>query len=196
MNAKSPHWTQCHESKAPRADRACKIVFFYEDFDAVIHARKAFPFIVRTLSPVQAVDASAWSFTMLGTSEFNASAILDASYADVLVVAAKGDSELPACIFTWLEMAMAMRGDAEAVLVALHDERLEFDGAAAPLCSSLRGIADRLGVGFVCSRDLNADADQEPPLQAPHDRRGASILVPEATIQPTADLQRWWGIND
>ena len=82
---------------------------------------------------------------MLGMPELNAAIVMDATLADVLVVAAKGDRPLPPRIAAWVEMCMNHGEKAMPAVVALHADGLEPEGAAAPLCSSLEGIAGRQG---------------------------------------------------
>lgn len=194
----SPRFTQSDppESGPMAANRACNIVTFYEDLPAAVRAQRAFDSLAQHVSPDRPVHATSWSFSMLGMSDLNAAVLLDAALADVLVVAAKGDKELPPRIAAWVEICMNKGDKAEPVVVALHDDGLESDGAAAPLCSSLEKIASRQGATFMCSHDLETCRDRDLPAEPIDDEARCPIRVAAGTLFPDAGCHRWWGIND
>ncbi len=196
QDSPQPRRTGYREAETPCSGTPCRIVFFYEDFDAAIRCRKAFDSIANSLCCGRAVMASSWSFSMLGSSEFNAAILMETSGADVMVVSARGDRELPARVATWIEMCVNGCGDTRPVLLALHAEGMEPDGEAAPLCTSVECIASRQGTPVMCSRDLwLAHADAVPVRALPRSS-GAGGGVLEPGTYPTAGVQRWWGIND
>ena len=178
------------------ADRPCKIVFFWEDFDAAIHARKSFDSVVEHFSGGRPVAASTWSFSMLESPEFNASVLMDASRADVIVVAARGDEEVSARIASWLEICVMREEGPPAVVVALHDDRLKDNGGAAPFCSSVKKITKRQGASFACSKDLKGNVARGSRKRAPRCDAHPTIHLGEPARAADAGIHRWSGIND
>ena len=192
---KSPD-TERNEAHTECAERPCKIVVFWEDFDAAIHARKAFDSIVQCVGAGREVEASSWSFSMLGSTKFNAAVLMDASRADVIVVAARGDQEIPGRVATWLELSVMRNEEDAPVLIALHDEGLDAHNEAAPLCTSLQKIAARQGARFACSQDLEGFRSDSFSGQPVSLRASRAIQSHEPTLVPYAATQRWCGINE
>lgn len=184
------------EPKARCAEPSFKVVFFYEDFDAAVRCRKAFDSIARKFGRGRPVEASSWSFSMMGSEDFNAAILLDSSAADVIVVAAHGDRELPPRIATWLEICVSGRGKPAPLLFALHAEGLEADGEAAPLFASLECIASRQGARAMSVDDLQQQAEHSLPIaMLPRRTAGAGGMLDPGTY-PTTGAHRWWGINE
>jgi len=184
------------ESKSRSPEQPFKVVFFYEDFDAAIHCREAFDSIAHSVGKGRPVSASSWSFSVLGSSEFNAAILMDASSAEAIVIAARGDRELPSRVATWIEMCVNGCKKPVPLLIALHAEELEPEGEAAPFCSSLECIASRQGTTAMCGRDLKKPAGCVHPV-ATSSRQSAhagGVLDP-GTYRATG-AHRWWGIND
>lgn len=179
----------------PHAEQFCKIVTFYEDFDDAVRAGKKFDSIARAFSGGLPVRATSWSFGLLGKPALNSIILDDVSHADVLVLASSGDHELPERVASWVEICMHALPGAEPVIVALHDEGSEADGGAAPMCASLKSIADRMDATFMCNRDL-ACVLPEAPAGPNRARQVTSDSALETAQYPAAESVRWWGIND
>jgi len=195
--AQSSH--RLRERELPLPDTTCKIVFFYEDFDAAIRCRKTFDSVSQQFGNGRPVAASSWSFSMLGVPEFNPAILSDAEGADVFVVAARGDRALSPRVATWIERCVKggnRNGTAVPMLVALHPDGLEPMVEAEPLCSSLAEIARRQGAGSMCGRDLKEPRPFETPITMlpPRSANAAGILRDAPNTTPATP--RRWGIND
>ena len=184
------------EPKLRCAAHTFKVVFFYEDFDAAIECRKAFDSIARRFTKGRPIDSSSWSFSMLGSSEFNAAILMDASAAEVIVIAARGDRELPARVATWIEMCVNGCGKPAPVLIALHAHGQERAGEALPLCSSLESIASRQGAVAMYGGDLDQPPEEARPAAGLPWRAARSAGVLEPGTFPATGAHRWWGINE
>jgi hypothetical protein len=171
-------------------------VTFYETFGDAVRAHKAFDKIARDLSHDRQVQATSWSFDVLGRPELNATILRDSARADVIVVATDGRSTLPERIGKWVEVCMNRNSDAKPVVVALHDDGLETEDAVAPLCSSLRKIAARGEAAFMCNADLASSANHEVPAEVPLGRREGANGDLEPALYPSTENLRWWGMND
>jgi hypothetical protein len=131
---------------------------------------------------------------MLGMSQLAAAVLRDATSADVLVVAASGDKDLPPHITEWVEDCLTSEPNAEPAVVALHDEALDA-GSSAAFYSSLEAIAIRRRARFFISRDLAARENRDFP-DAP-DRNAPGKPVRRHEMGPFPILTtRCWGINE
>lgn len=192
----NPPEAERNEAHTECTERPCKIVVFWEDFDAAIHARKAFDSVVQSASGGREVEASSWSFSMLASTKFNAAVLMDASRADVIVVAARGDQEIPGRFATWLELSVMRNTGDSPVLIALHDDGLDAHNEAAPLCTLLQKIAARQGARFACGQDLEGFRSDSFSRQPMNPSRAIQSQSHEPTLRPYAATQRWCGINE
>jgi len=184
------------EKQRTHAGRHCKIVTFYEDFADAARAMKKFDSIVRAFGGDLPVHATSWSFELLCKARLNSIILDDVSHADVLIVASNGNRPLPERVASWVEICVHAAPGGKPVIVGLHDEELEPDGVAAPLCSSLDHAAKRTGAAFMCNRDLaerlKPDAASSP-IRARRENPDSAVA---AAQYPAAEDFRWWGIND
>lgn len=166
--------------------RPCKVVTLYEDFPAAIRAHDSFGRLMGRFSGERPVHATSWSFGMLGTQRLKATVARDAAEADVILVSANGDREIPPHVASCIADCISRDPDARPVVIALHDDALKADGAAGPLCKSLKQIADRRHAAFLCGADLKEAAARKPSAARPA-MHGA---------ESAAAADRWFGIND
>ena len=191
-----PSHSEHAEFKTPHPARVCFIVTFYEDFDGAVRASKAFACMSRIFSRDLPVSATSWSFDLLAISRLKATIARTSASADVLVVSANGVKELPPHIAIWVENCMNQSADAEPVLIALHNDGLESDREAAPLCSSLKSIASRKKAAFVSNHDLKNYPDHELGGEPLPSTSAGSIRVLGKTPGPIASHRRGWGIHE
>jgi hypothetical protein len=150
---------------SPSDRRACNIVTLYEDFVSAIRVYQLFEWLEATFSNDLPVTATSWSFQMLGMSRLAASVPGDPAFANVLVVSANGNKDLPAHVAVWVEKCISKERNPEPVLVALVDGRLEAAGAATLFCSSLEQIATRRHARFLRTGDLKAHPNHDFPAE-------------------------------
>lgn len=193
----SPQPAKVTDRVNPRrsASRCCQIVTFYEDFSDAIRAVKKFDAIVRAFSGDLPVHATSWSFDLLGKSELNAIILEDVTHTNVLVVASRGDHALPERIASWVEICTHTAPGKRPVILALHDEEVEAEGVAAPLCSSLVQIANRVDATFMCNRDLASKESEALPMPMRERVENAASVLGMAQY-PATETFRWWGINN
>src|SRR6266853_1269729 len=107
-----------------RENRTCNIVTFYEDFASAVHAYAAFDWLSRNVGNNLPVKPTSSSFAVLAVSPPLLSVLQESAPADVLVVSAHGDKDLPPHIAAWVEDCLSREPDAKPVLVALLDDEL------------------------------------------------------------------------
>ena len=188
--------SQHHRPQQKETDRTCKIVTFYEDFADAIRAHRMFDCVARNFSGNAPVRATSWSFSLLGNPELNSIIFGDVAFADVIIVAMKGDREVPQRIAMWVENCMQGKPEIKPVVVALHDEESESDATADSFCLSLMRLANRRDATFMSSADLAPRLNRETPGALIRERQESLDSALETARYPASESLRWWGIND
>jgi len=193
-----PHSTETKPRNAqqPEAGRFCKVVIFYEEFADASRAVQKFDDIIQGLSGDRPVYATSWGFDLLGKRDLNTIILNDVSSADVIVVAMHGDRELPERVASWVAICTAAVQTKKPVLVALHDDGMEADGVAAPLCKSLKDIACRTDAAFMCNHDLAQYVKHSAQKKPGNDGHDVQRTATNPAQTSAAENLRWWGIND
>ncbi len=97
-----------------------RVVIVYEDFTAAQQAKAAYDFLTANLTHEWQVTRQTWKFELLRLPELCALAAEDAALADVIIVACRGEGELPAPVRAWVEKWLGYRAD-NVALIALLD---------------------------------------------------------------------------
>jgi hypothetical protein len=179
----------------PEQPHECRVSLFYEDFQSAMHASHELGGLMQRLESAGPVRASSWSFDLLQSKRLAPTVARDSGDADVVVVAAHGGQRVPAHVGEWIANCLARESDARPTVIALHDEALEADGGAAPLCDSLKQIADRQCACFLCGADLKQHKSSFVRGQS---AQAISRVAPtkNAAVEASATANRWFGIND
>jgi hypothetical protein len=134
-----------------------------------------------------------WPFEWLQHHKPWKQALAEAADADMIVVSTGGNTELPACIRSWLEQVLARIKDGPVALVALLDGRRE-NAAASPPARYLRQLAEQRGADYFCNLDFQPPRVQPASEPVPSSFEEDSMFLQEA---PTGDsAQGAWGINE
>jgi len=186
-----------HSVHVPRhAATPCKIVTFYEDFMAATRAYQTFDWLVHTFGGNLPVTTTSWSFAMLGKSRLTDAVLRTSPSADVLVISANGDKDLPAHVALWMDRCISREPDSEPVLLALTAADWEEAEPATPFLASVEQIAIRRRARFLngksVAEQLKAGSSPEPPPRELH----GPVRFDSKTARPPVFWNRRWGIND
>jgi hypothetical protein len=151
--------------------------------------------MARGFSGNERFRATSWSFDLLCKPQLTSIIFGDSTPADIIIVATNGEEELPERVAIWVELCMQVDSDAKPVIVALHDEKFEAEGTAAPLCLSLTRIADRRDATFLCSTDLAPCMNHKAPTEPIAAQESPAFAIQNARYASSGS-PRWWGIND
>jgi hypothetical protein len=136
-----------------------KIVIAYEHFDGGTRAKNMTERMAAQLPPPITINTDAWKFELLGDLHLKELAGCSAAEADMLIIAATGNTELPAHVTQWIEQwAFRERNEAGA-LVALHSLEQDALEESSPLRTSLRRIAEQGNVHFFWYGDTTLTED-------------------------------------
>lgn len=161
----------------PVEDIQISIAAVYEDFSGGLRVREALGWLERKLAPLKVVR-TAWSFSMLERLDVRLAAIHDAADADLILVAAKDDQELPVQVARWIDSWMVESSKGPAALVALHDDLF----GSAPLTVELARIASRWQMTFIGNSQFEDWLSGEIMERTPYKTR----LRPVESAEPRA----------
>jgi hypothetical protein len=178
------------------AANPCKIVTFYEDFMAATRAYQIFDWLVQTFGGNLPVTTTSWSFSMLAMSRLTDAVLRASPSADVLVISASGDKDLPAHVALWMDRCITREPDSEPVLLALTAADWEEAEPATPFLASVEQIAIRRRARFMNGKSvaehLKPRLAPEPPPREPHN----PVRFDSKTTRAPVFWNRRWGIND
>ena len=176
-----------------------RIVIAYEDFDAGLRAKDMLARLSSELCPEFEVTQDVWKFELLGHAPLRKQAALEASGADMILIAARAEAELPPHVKRWIEEWARQRDGRVAALVALLDqdqaEQLS-SGQPPPLCAFLQQTAEAAGMDFFCKTGDWRQQDFEYVFfETTHHHETATPQVLEEVLHHDGPA-REWGIND
>lgn len=137
-------------SMAPANDLTLNVVMVYEDFSTGYRAMSVYDMLARELGPGWLYNQNMWKFEVLERPKLKPIAVHDAEDADVIIVAAHAETDLPPAVKSWIRMWMPSKREDPAALVALIETEAEDEGKERdfPAVSYLRSIADKVPMDF------------------------------------------------
>ena len=97
-----------------------RVVTVFEDLRTARQAGRAYDFLVANLTHEWRVTSEMWKFELLGHLGLRELAAKDAAVADLVIIACRGDRELPLHVSAWIEIWLSYQPQAVA-LVSLLD---------------------------------------------------------------------------
>ena len=173
------------------------IVIAYEDFVTGKRAKKTYDYLVANLGHDCEFCNQMWKFEVLGISKLREMAAKDAVMADVIIISAHGDTDLPAEVKAWIESWLAQKTNAIA-LVAQFDSPHENPLLRAAACNYLDNVARRADMEFFAEPEGLAARSTEEHLFGL--KRSVHIDAPamatlSAKMEHDLSFPRW-GINE
>lgn len=174
---------------------AFSVVAIHDGFFAGIRAQEALEWLKHTLGSELRVRPVSWSFENLERLDVRSLSIRAAAAADMLIVSASDVTPLPDHIKQWLGSSLAEQRETRPMLVALHDEKMEFDCTQGPLCKHLKRVADAWQTEFMCNEDFNQRLDLDFATQLIRHKSQGSFHREEPFGREFYSAPRCWGIN-
>ena len=106
-------------------------------------------------------DCDMWTFELLRQPRLRGWAATEAAGANMNIIAARGDRELPDHVKTWIESWLPQRREGLATLVGILGEEAEPSGQTRRLCAYLRQMAEKGRMRFFCQADRWSQPDFE-----------------------------------
>ncbi|MGA2747839.1 MAG: hypothetical protein ABSG59_03605 [Verrucomicrobiota bacterium] len=149
--------------------------------------------VAADLKRAVALHASLWRFDLMTLSESAPQAAADAADADVMLVAFGANDPVPATLFQWLVNWAEHRQIKDAALGVLPTGAATRQTGVATI-ASLRRLAQRHGLGFICRNELGKDVNL-PALAPPPARWNPAPPMQFTSPGQNVPLSEW-GIND
>jgi len=137
-----------------------KIVLLHDDPVSGVRGASVLERLAGQLETEQGkFDTDIWKFDVLRHPDLREHAATRIREADMIIISATGNAELPDHVQSCLETALSQRPERAAAMVALLDQDLIGGGELSQLGAGVRQLAARFGLGFFCNQ-----ATGSPPL--------------------------------
>lgn len=182
------------ESPGSEVNSAFNVVIAYEDFETGQNARKTYDFLVEHLGNEFCLNNQMWKFDVLAMPKLREIAANDAAAADLILVALRGNNELPAEVREWMELWLR-QGTRAIAVVAL------FEVPGQPVGNLIRDyladVARRAKVEFFSQPGIwPAPASKQNPLVGGTRRWNAKTFSLLAGVVQSDPEVLHWGINE
>jgi len=170
---------------------ALNVVIAYEDLETGKRAMKTYEYMVQQLGDQCLFANQMWKFDVLAVPKLKDFAAKDAAAAEIIIISAHGNRDLPGEVKSWIEMWLGFKTEAGA-LVALFDG----DGDFNPARAYLADIASRAQIEFFCQPTVwsgNAHTRSTTTLAHPRNEKTIAFL---ASASPEVPSFPHWGINE
>ena len=171
-----------------------EVVLTYQDFHCGIRAKEFFDRLVRDHGSFFRFLCHLWRFDFLSAPELSSQAIAEAVNADMIVIAARAQAELPALAKAWIER-WRREPRTPGALVALLDGVGLSSSSVSAVCTYLRDVAATSQMRFFCNASPPSEMDIPFPVEI--NQRPDTIARQQGQVR-FRDLaaSSHWGINE
>jgi hypothetical protein len=167
------------------------VVIAYEDLETGKRAMKTYEYMVQQLGDQCLFANQMWKFDVLAVPKLKEIAAKDAAAAEIIIISAHEGRELPNEVKAWIEMWLAYRTEASAI-VGLFAGQSETN----PVRSYLEEIARRAQIEFFCQPGIwpgTPHTRSTTTLANPRSDKAIAFLT---TATQEAPSFPHWGINE
>jgi len=168
-----------------------KVVMAYDSRSAGTRAMNVFRGLVRKFGDDFEFHCGLWRFDVLGLPETREAAVGAGIAADLLIVAARCDTDLPSPVEDWLDQCVAEKIPGSAGLVALLDGRQPLSDFQCQTRQHLQRIADRAGLDFFCHEARSQRASPVLSSETLKERASTVSSVLEGILHRCEAPPRW-----
>jgi hypothetical protein len=174
------------------------VVIAYEDFESGKQAKATYDFLVENLAADCRFSNQMWKFDVLGIPKLREMAAKDAATADIVILACKGSNQLPDEVKAWIELWLAEKSNAIALVALFDSPDIDTDQVEATR-EYLSSVAKRGGMEFFIQPYneplFKPKAEPRTSLRqtSPLDEEALSTLA--GITQHDLSFPRW-GINE
>ena len=104
--------------------------------------------------PLQVESNNLWNFECLRDLDLRAEALSASADADIILISAGSQTQLPAWVKTWIEGVLGRTQRRPSAMVAMFNGRPEPSATSLRPAAYLRQLAELHGVDFFCNLDL------------------------------------------
>jgi hypothetical protein len=169
------------------------VVVVCDDRSAARRAMKFFNELVREFGDEFEFHCELWRFDWLDVPKIRAAAVLESSVADLLIISAQCDADLPAPVKDWLNRCIAEKTPGSSGLVAMLESHRSRNDMQCRTRQFLQSAANRGGLDFFLHE---VDLPEIRPASTSNDARDGAIIVSsalEGIRQQNKPSRRWRG---
>jgi len=179
------------EASTEQTKPTFKVVMAYDSRSAGTRAMNVFSGLVREFGDEFEFHCGLWRFDVLGLPKTREEAVRAGIAADLFIVAARCDTDLPSPVQFWLDQCVAEKGPRSAGLVALLESRQTFGDFQCQTRQHLQRIADRAGLDFFCHEARSQRASPVLSSETLKDRASTVSSVLEGILHRRETPPRW-----
>jgi len=172
---------------------AFDVVVIYDDTSAARRAMKFFSELVREFGDEFEFHRELWRFDWLESPKIRAAAVLESSVADLLIVSAQCDADLPAPVKDWLNRCIAEKTPGSAGLVAMLESQRSWNDMRCRTRQFLQSAANRGGLDFFLHEVDLPGVMPELTSKDVQERANTISVVLEGILQRNKPSHRWGG---
>ena len=172
---------------------AFDVVVIYDDPSAARRAMKFFTELVREFGDEFEFHCELWRFDWLDLPKIRAAAVLESCVADLLIVAAQCDADLPAPVKDWLNRCIAEKTPGSAGLVAMLESHRSWNDMQCRTRQFLQSAAIRGGLDFFLHEVDLPEIRPELTSKDVQERANTISTVLEGILQRNKPSRRWRG---
>jgi len=170
-------------------------VLVYEDFKTGTRAKAVCDHLLYQIEIAAKVTLNLWRFDLLRDSELNQCAADEAAAADIVVLSAHGNTDLPAEVNAWLARWLAHKnGNGHSALILSLDQYRHEWSSEARILASLRTMVESAGVDLIPHYG-ESQVDSSYPTPAWASVEVNTLAAREAMRRPSSSFKHW-GINE
>ena len=177
------------------------VIIVHEDSVAGLHATNVLQKLAAQLETKLGVDVNpweicshVWQFEWLLDPQLCEQAVAESIKADMIIISAENNTELPSCVRSWIESVLPHKQGTTTALVALLGGPNQASSAALPSARYLRQLALQYGVDFLCNAD--SPSTQRETTLAPVLRPFGDDPAFVEEVVPLQGGRHGWGLND
>ena len=172
---------------------AFDVVVIYDDRSTARRAMKFFSELVREFGDEFEFHCDLWRFDWLDLPKVRAAAVLESSVADLLIVCAQCDADLPAPVKDWLNRCVAEKTPGSAGLVAMLESHRTGHYIQGRTRHFLQSAANRGGLDFFLHEVDLPEIRRELTSKDVQERANTISRVLEGILQQNKPSRRWRG---
>ena len=131
-----------------KTDPTFNVVMVYEDVPTGSRAMKTYGHIVDQIGREVAFNNEMWKFDALRQPEVKELAAAQAAQADMIIISAHGNRELPQAVRSWIDLWLTRQRTGARALVELSDTASESSSRATASHSYLKQVAEEGQMDF------------------------------------------------
>ncbi len=174
-----------------------RVLVIYEDLKAGLRAWHAFHRVMHQLDCLMDVTVNLWRFDLIGDPVLSEHTLEEAATADIVLLAAQGESRLPEAVNCWLRKWLENPGNKPSALAMSFDAAAGTQQHSHYLGRALQAMVPRAGVDLILNAEaefaMESERDMEGARHSADPRTFAGDQWPQPFVRPP---YRGWGINE